>query len=426
MKRSPGWMLILAAALIAGAGGAEELRPNVILISVDTLRADHLSCYGYSRTTTPNLDQLAEKGVKFLDVTSAIPLTNPALSALLTSLPPSQTGVTRNGLSLRPEHQTLAELLRDQGYITAAVVSSWPLHGSRSGLARGFDYYYDRLARKYYLGMKIERDARWVTRQAEARLAAGLPEPFFLWVHYADPHRPHLTQSDYRFHHPPGENSKQARVEDRYDSEIVHTDRWIGVLLDDLERRSLHERSLIIVLSDHGESLGDQHFFGHGRRLYQSILHIPLILVGPELPAGKEVSAPVHMLDIAPTILDYLRLPPVPNMTGQSLLAAVSADQHPEPKPMFYETYGVAVPGLPGLKKRWSQAGPVVIAMRLGPLKIIYSFRHRQWELYNLEEDPKEEHNLFDPDDPEIRVLADQLMQWYQARYSSSQSPPGL
>ena len=418
--------VLLLLALLAGSARPAEPQPNVILISVDALRPDHMSCYGYARSTTPHLDRLAGQGVKFLDATSLIPLTNPSFSTLLTSRPPALTGATRNGLSLLSNNETLPQILRRQGYTTAAVVSEWPLHGSRSGLEESFDIYDDRLMRSYDLGPKIERDARWVTRQAQAQFQAGLKEPFFLWVHYADPHRPHHTQLDFTFHHPPGEDSKAARVEDRYDSEVAHADRWIGALLDDLQAKGLLQRSLVIVLADHGESLGEHLFFGHGRRLYQNILHIPLILAGPDLPAGKRVAAPVQMLDIAPTILAYLGLPPGEGMEGRNLLSTIERDQPPQPEPMFFETYGVAVPGIPGLKKHEAKSSPVAVGMRLGPFKITYSFRKHTWEFYNLDQDPQEQHNLFDPNNPDFRVLAGELRQWYQARNLPGPAVPGI
>ena len=433
---------MLCLALLAGSAQAAPPLPNVILISVDALRPDHMSCYGYPRLTTRNLDKLSARGVNFMDATSLIPLTTPSLSTLFASRPPALTGSTRNGLALVSGNETLPQILRRSGYTTAAVVSEWPLHGARSGLEESFDVYNDRLMRKYYLGPKVQRDARWVTRQAqklfvtpdaqpapfrpELTVEGPLPAPFFLWLHYADPHRPHHTQLDFSFPHPPGDDSKPTRVRDRYDSEVAHADRWIGVLLDDLQAQGLLDNSLVIILSDHGEGLGEHFFFGHGRRLYQNILHIPLILAGPNLPPGKRISAPVQMLDIAPTVLAYLGLPKGAGMEGRSLLAAIEKDQAPPPEPMFFETYGTAVPGIPGLKKHEAKAGPVAVGMRLGPSKITYSFRFNTWEFYNLDQDPHEDHNLFDPANPEVRVLADQLRQWYQSRNSPGPAVPGL
>jgi arylsulfatase A-like enzyme len=424
MSKPPGWLFVLLA-LLAGAATAAEPRRSVILISVDALRPDHMSCYGYPRKTTPHLDKLAARGVNFMDATSLIPLTTPSLSTLFASRPPALTGSTRNGLSLLSNNETLPQILRGQGYTTAAVVSEWPLHGSRSGLKTSFDIYQDRLMRKYALGLKIERDARWVTHRAQADLQAGLPEPFFLWLHYADPHRPHHTQLDFSFPHPPGDDSKPTRVRDRYDSEVAHADRWIGVLLDDLQARGLLDNSLVIILSDHGEGLGEHFFFGHGRRLYQNILHIPLILAGPNLPPGKQIKAPVQMLDIAPTVLAYLGLPKGAGMQGRNLMAAIEKDQLPQPEPIFFETYGVAVP-VPSLKKLEGGTGPVAVGMRLGSFKITYSFRHRTWEFYNLDQDPQEQHNLFDPQNPEFRVLAGELRSWYQARNLPGPAVPGI
>jgi arylsulfatase A-like enzyme len=406
--------LVLAALLSAAPAFAAPDMPNVIILSVDALRADHASCYGYCRATTPNIDRLAGQGVMFMDASALIPLTNPSITTLFTSMPPCKTGVSRNGISLPKGAETLPGLLRARGYTTVGVVGSWPLHRSRSGQAHSFDHYLDR-----YLSVMMELDAGTLTRRVQALLDQGVSEPFFLWVHYADPHQPHLPKSDHSFRADRTGGNKRSRTVDYFDCEVAYADHWIGVLIDDLEQKGLLDNALVIITADHGENLGGQggrNFVGHGRALYQSILRVPLILCGPDLPAGQRINDPVQMLDISPTVLAYLDLPPGGEMEGRDLLPAIMEGHALDPVPFYFETYSVAVPDFPGLDKLGARTGPVAIGMRVGPIKITYGFWTRTWEMYNLDDDPGEKNNLFDPDDPRFRLLAEELRKWYVQR----------
>ena len=235
--------------------------------------------------------------------------------------------------------------------------------------------------------------------------------------------RPHWPAPGHSFRHDPPPGNKRSMVEDYYDSELAFADHWLGVLLDDLEARGLLRNTLLIITADHGENVGgEKKFIGHGRRLYQSILQVPLIIAGPGIPAGKKITDPVQLLDLSPTILAYLGIPPGKEMQGRSLLPAILEDQPLPPIPFHFESYGVMVLDLPGLKKLGARSGPVIIGLRSGDHKITYSFKKKIWEMYNIKDDPAEQNNLFAPADPKSQQLAAELRDYYMLR--PNPSPP--
>ncbi len=423
MRLKSRLVLILALAAPAPASSlAAGKLPNVIILSVDALRADHTSFYGYPRRTTPNIDKVAARGTVFTDASSLIPLTCPSFSTVFTSLPTWENKVNRNGIPLGPQFETLPAMLRAAGFTTAAFVGSSPLYHTRSGFKPGFTYYSDG-----GLAVLMELDARIMTRRAQKLLEQGLPEPFFLWLHYPDPHQPHWPMPGKSFRHAPSAGHARNRVEDYYDSEIAYSDHWLGVLLDDLQARGMLDNTLIIITADHGENVGanGKKFIGHGRHLYQTILNVPLIISGPGIPQGRKISDPVELLDLSPTILAYLGLQPGKRMEGRELISAIKQAGALKPVPFHFESYGLMVPDLPGLKKIARKSRPVVIGMRAGDYKIIYTFKKDSWELYNLKDDPCEDHNLFDPADPDFQALAGQLVEFYQKRGRTGPAIPG-
>jgi arylsulfatase A-like enzyme len=404
------------AALLPLLCPAASARPNVIIVTVDAMRADCLAAYGCRRGITPNLDRLAAAGVIFTDASCPIPLTNGSMTTFFTSKPPWLTGATRNGINMLPGNETLADILRAQGYTTAAVVASWPLQSFESGLARSFDFYEDEIQTPLYIYPTLEREARWTTRRGQALLRRGLKEPFLLWLHYADPHQPHLPPPSLH-NYAPASGQDRTAVERYYDQEVAYADHWIGVLFQDLQARGLLANALIVLSADHGENLGGQKkFFGHGRRLYSGILHIPFVLIGPGLEPGRRFNDPVHTLDFAPTILACLGLPPGKEMQGRDLMPAVRDGAALAPVPMFYESYGVAMMA-PGLENPMRKASPpVVIGMREGNHKLIYTFKKNAWEMYDLGADPDEMTNLYRPADPEFQRLGEELRAYYAKR----------
>ena len=254
--------------------------PNILLISVDTLRADRMSSYGYERATTPNIDKLLARGVRFSDARTIEPLTAPALASMLTSLPPHEHGASRNGLRMRGKLVSFSKILGRRGYSTAAFVGNWTLQDRLTGLGEHFETYNAVLDRKRWLGMiKSEATAQDLNERAlewlGEHLEAKRRKPFLLWVHYVEPHGPYelhgsmLDQLGIDF-------GTEAEAADRYDTEVAWVDARIADLLDGVFERVSREETLVVFVADHGESLGDHGYWGHGRHLYDASLRIPM------------------------------------------------------------------------------------------------------------------------------------------------------
>lgn len=388
-------------------------RPNIIIIGVDAMRADHMGTYGYPRNTTPNFDKLAEQGVKFTDATSHIPLTNPSAASFFTSLPPYKTGSVRNGIPVSKEVETLAGILQRHGYTTVSVAGCAPLYHSRSGLHHGFDYWIDD-----GLFFMLELNASIMTERAIEFFETELKEPFLFWTHFPDPHQPHRDYKGYSFKRepPPGIKGRNE-IEDGYDSEIAYCDHHAQLILNVLEEKGYLDNALIIITSDHGEHLGGGGSpVGHGRLLYQSVLNVPLIMKGPGIEGGKTIDEPVQLMDFAPTILSYAGIDAGENMMGRDLMPLIRNGVLPEPVPFYLETYSYMVPDIPIWKSAAKNSAPLLIGMRKGDYKIIYNFAGGKWELYNLAEDPHEKNNIFDKDTDKAEKMAHELGEWYERR----------
>ncbi len=277
----------------AGAAPRPASRPNIVLITLDTTRADHLGAWGDKDAHTPNLDALAARGTRFARVDTAAPITLPSHSTLLTGLLPPRHGVRDNGtFVLRPTVQTLAERLRATGYDTAAVVSAIVL-ARRHGLDQGFRTYDDDLGEGYTAGTEVsERTAEATTAAAQAALKT-LRAPFFLWVHYYDPHEEYRPPSRFA-----DLASLKASPHRLYDGEIAYMDEQIGVLLS-----GLPAATVVAAVGDHGEMLGEHGETSHGLLLYRGARRVPLILAGPGVPAGRTDDCLARTADVAPTLL---------------------------------------------------------------------------------------------------------------------------
>ncbi len=380
-RHRPLWLvpgLALTLAGIAGALGAcgvlhRQSPPSVILISIDTCRADHLGSYGYPRPTTPQLDRFAKEAVRFTHAVSSVPLTLPSHCSMLTGTTPLQHGVHDNyGYRLAEADLTVAEILRDAGCQTAAIVGSFVL-GSRFGLAQGFQLYDDQMdsGRKGPV-QSNERPAGEVTRRALEWLATAPKEPFFLFVHYFDPHTPYA---------PPEPFATQFR-DSPYSGEIAYVDAEVGKLFARLRELHLYENSLIIVTGDHGEALGEHGESGHGYFIYQSTLHVPLLIKTPGQSAPRQVDELVGLIDIAPTILGQLGHAAPAAMTGRDLIKSLAA----------------GAPAAGGARDFYCESltatkygcAPLLGLMR-GSLKYIQTSRP---ELYDLSGDPAEQTNV--------------------------------
>jgi arylsulfatase A-like enzyme/Flp pilus assembly protein TadD len=379
----------LAVAVAAGAawwwpGNAIRSGPNLLVVTIDTLRADHIGAYGDEDASTPTLDGLAERGVRFTNATSSVPLTGPSHATIFTGVYPPVHGVRDNVFfPLDDSHTTLAERLRDHGYRTAAFVGAYPV-ASTFGFARGFDHYDEEYEASPTEGETAERSAEAVVDAALGWLREA-ESPFFAWVHVYDPHAPYAPP-------PPYDAEFAGRP---YDGEIAFTDAQLGRLLKEMERSGLAEETVIAVLADHGESLGEHREATHAILIYQSSLHIPLILAGPGVPRGTAVDARVGTTDLVPTLLGLLGLPGDESLPGRDLRPAFKGEPLP-PGAVYAES----------LFGRFHCHWAILRAWVDGDWKLIEG---AEPELYNLEDDPDEAVDLAEERPEELRRLRSAL-----------------
>ena len=428
---------LYAFSTLAGAAAeppSAEARPNIVLITIDTLRADHLSCYGYHLKTSPTIDKLAEDGVRFENAYSPIPLTGPSHTSLFTSRFPQEHGARINGYAVPKDSQwlSLPQILKRFGYQNGAFVSAWPLTSRLTHLDRWFDLYDEDLSRKYQV-FNSSRYAEDVTPLAVSWLEENRAGPFFLWVHYFDPHSPYNLREDFAEPESSGHpnstreplNREMANRIKKYDAEIGYADFHIGKLLARLDELGLKESTLVVLTSDHGESLGEHGYVGHGRQLSEGIVHIPLIMRYPaRLPAGKVISSNVSLLDATPTILE-LAVGPQPDrdlptsFAGRSLASAMIGQERIPQRPIRYITFG----GKKGWMPRWfshmwvsPDERPLRLGQNLGSQKMVWNPGARSLSVFNIEEDPFEMSPLvFSHKNADYSAKARPLGQWFQA-----------
>ena len=350
--------------------------PNVVLITIDTLRADHLRCYGYDQGHTPNIDKLAAAGTRFTAVVTAAPLTLPSHCSIMTGTYPMYHGVRDNvGYKLDPSAETLAQILRRHGYATGAVVGSYVLDQS-FGLGTGFDFYYDHFAsqidpRETINMAQLKRKGADVIDQAMSWIRGVRGHPFFVWTHLYDPHDPYDP--------PPPFKSQFASAP--YDGEIAYVDQQVGRFMAFLNENGLYENTLIVVTSDHGESLGEHRELRHGYFIYDATLRIPLIVTPPSGSiAPRTVTQEVRSIDIAPTILQLLGLPSGKMMQGMSLKSLMQGTRRELAPDAYSESFYPRQFGWSALR-----------SLRVRNLKYIEAPRP---ELYELDQDPKELKNV--------------------------------
>ncbi len=376
---------------------------NILLLSVDTLRADHLSCYGYEYPTSPNIDKLAEKGIVFDNCIAEVPLTCPSFSSMFTSKFPRTIGVTRNGLGISEDDISITELLKDNGYFTFCVQSNWTLKAKLSGLKKGFDIYDDDFHVKRWGIFSSERIADEVTQKC-IDIIKKLPKdkPFFGWVHYSDPHAPYHFRKRYNVHHEEKgrNNERRYKTVKSYDSEIRFTDEQIGILL-----KHIPENTAIIFVADHGESLYEHNYLGHGRKLYQNEVRIPLIIVSPKVKSGR-TGMPVRGIDIGPTILGIANIQKCKSMLGMDVLN----ENINKERIRVIETYGGAVPKIPILRSLMKKSGPIMQAVIVENWKLIVKDNRK--ELYNIIEDPEEINNIAKKYPEKVLELHNIIKRW--------------
>ena len=392
-----GLALALAAAWFAWQTfyKAPKIR-NVLLISIDTCRADYLSCYGDPRGTTPRLDALARESSVFSEAVANVPLTLPSHCTMMTGMLPPSHGVRYNiKYRLGASSLTLAEILKDKGYQTGAVIGAFVLD-SRFGLNQGFDTYDDKLERnKAGAPEEDERPGGDVSRLAGEWLDKNHDKPFFLFLHYYDPHREYTPPEPYatRF------------KDDPYAGEIAYVDHCIGTVLDKLKELRLYDSSLIVVVGDHGEGLGEHNERDHGFLTYQSTLRVPLMIKRPGRKEGRWIrDQRVSVADVAPTILGCVGIPVPPRMQGRDLARSLEGRTPAasyEQRQLYFETL---------LPTQYECAPPVgLVSAATSPGKGWKYIESLKPELYDLSKDPGEKTNLISTDPARAESLRNAL-----------------
>jgi arylsulfatase A-like enzyme/Flp pilus assembly protein TadD len=395
----------LAALLLAGCGAgspkAPARQPNVLLVTIDTLRADHVGAYGAATGATPNIDRLAREGTRFESAISSVPLTLPSHATILTGLLPTRHGVRNNGAgALAPGNTTLAEAFAARGYATGAFVGSFVLD-RRYGLDQGFSVYDDEIDRDSTVAgaLEAERDGAAVTDRALAWVG-NTNRPFFAWVHLYDPHAPYVPPEPFR-----------SRFADRpYDGEIAAADAQVGRLLAMLDAKGLRGDTIVVVTGDHGEALGEHGELTHGLLLFEPTLRVPLIVSAPSAKQGSVVREPVSLADLAPTIAALASVPfGDGNLSGHDVSASVRQGIEPSPSVIYSET---KYPEMFG----WN----ALAAIRSGSVKLIASTGRR---MYDLAADPGETRDVVDQQRRAYHDLDAKLAALRSAETSVAPSP---
>lgn len=373
MGLRPHLLLLLGlAACTPGEAPREGVLPpgtSLLLVTLDTTRADRLGCYGHGAARTPNLDRLASRGTRFDRAYAHVPLTLPTHASLLTGTLPPEHGLHDNGrAALGPELTTLAELYAGRGHRTAAFVSAAALDRS-FGLARGFEVYDDRLeAPGGAAGRALDRPAGSVVDAALAWLSEAPEQPFFLWVHFYDPHADYSPPADFT-------------LPDAYDGELSYVDAELGRLLAWLESRRLDAQTLVVAVADHGESLGEKGEPTHASLIYEGTQRIPLLVTLPGvLPEGAVTDGLVQQADLLPTLLELHGWAPPEGVSGTSFAPLLLGGEHAG-RPVWLESEYAA------LNFGWAPLRGIVS----GQWKLIDAPRP---ELYDLSADPGEAHDL--------------------------------
>jgi len=401
---------------------------NVLFVSFDTTRADRLSVYGHEQPTSPALEALAARGVVFERAFTHAPSTLPAHGSMMTGLLPPSHGVRCNGKFAIPEEDdTLAEILGRRGFATAAIIGAFPLD-ARFGLAQGFDVYDDdfstsaRTAAKrrgrmdtpgFWIGhdyLDFERGADEVTDRALAWLDERRRDSrrWFLFAHYFDPHWPYEPDAAWG-----------DRFEHAYDAEIAYTDEQLGRLLDAVA--GMPGRTLVVFTSDHGEGLGDHGEELHNRYLYNSTLHVPLIMaLDGTIEPGRRIGAVTGHVDIMPTVLDLVGVGAAPGSAGRSLLAAVSGRGEPAPRPLYSETLVWSLERPMGIEVRSLIEGSYkLVETRLKPPQA----ERTRLELYDLSSDMGELVDRAAFDGALVSEMAGRLGRWSQSLDAGAYTP---
>ena len=458
MKIVPLALTLLSLGLLGCGEREPPVRSNILLVTLDTLRADHLSAYGYSRQTSPVIDRLAAAGVRFDQATVQWPKTGPSFASIFSATYPKNNGIVRKvGIPLPRELLLLAEVLRRQGYGTHAVVANGAV-ASDFHFDQGFDTYIETWKLEAPDGAVDPSSAEGVTGLAKAVLeSVDRDRPYFLWVHYIDPHFPYT---------PPGEWSDRFQDDEffeagrrleidrsrpkhdlvrlgaeqvldgrddlgfyvaRYDAEIAYNDAQLGDLLEHMERQGLLEDTLTVVTSDHGESLGEHHYlFDHGRFGFQTCLRVPLIFHYPGVLEPRVDPHPVELIHITPTLLEMagVELEDGIWMQGRSLWPRLFAEEQRQGSRYVFSEAGY---GRPGMWQRIVREPrfKLVDALEGGAQRWITLEVGQRYALYDLDNDPDETDNVVGRFPDEAERLKRVLTAWYESGFDPLVDEPG-
>lgn len=436
--------LLVAGLLpwLSACGASQEAQPNVVLISIDTLRPDFLGCYGHERDTSPAIDAFARAGTIFADVTAASPWTLLSHATMLTGQYPSTHGVKSWEFTLTTE--TLATWFKRAGYQTMAVVNSHNVGFEDYGLMRGYEKsdkhweFEKEILATGKPGDRILNKGTQITKRAIQYMKDRDPaRPFFLFVHYYDVHTDFTPDAEYEraFVNPysgraswktselielrkqkvPLDDLDVRYLEEMYEAEIRTFDDKLARLFDYLDSSGLAQTTLVAITSDHGEEYFEHGGILHGRTMYQEVLGIPLILRGPGVPSGNVVEMPVHLIDVAPTLFQLAGVSAPPRMDGLALaLAWNDPSAVSEPRFLFGEADGTRLIG-------HRQESDIKRMVRLGDTKLLFDRMTGAVELYDLAADPGEKNDIHEQEPERTALLFGQLERFMERRGSAKQ-----
>ncbi len=382
---------------------------NLLFVLIDTLRADRLSAYGYDRETSPNIDKLAATGIRFAEHMSQSSWTKCSMASLWTGLYPVRTGVTRSPQGLPDEAQMPAEIIREAGFRTAAIWRNGWI-GPGFGFSQGFEVYHSPRSAPTPRGLRRENPTLGVTgtdqdviNSAIEFLRAQGDERWFLYLHLMDVHQYAYDEDTALF---------GTTYSDIYDNSIRWTDRVLGSLIRDLDVRGLRDKTLIVVASDHGEAFGEHGREGHARDVHGEVTTTPLIISFPfRLEPGIVVDAPTENVDLWPTLLDLLKLPPLEVVDGRSRLPEIMTAARGEP-PLLQDT-----PRFAHLDQSWGRSKEEprpMVAVREGPYRLVRAHGATGW-LYDRSDDPREQADV-SKDEPEVLARLQAFVDEYLER----------
>lgn len=442
--------LCAALALVAvGCTPPPPSRPNIVLILVDTLRADHVGCYGYSRPTTPWIDRLASRGERFAEALAQAPYTKASVASLFTGLFPCVHGALGPSDPIAEGAQSLAAALRGAGYVTRGYYLNSNVH-ALFGFDRGFDSYVhpgDEYLRSHGMDPSDPSripvsalDDRAIADELERLLATPPRSPFFLYLHFVGPHDPYapprdaprsfvqesLTPGAARFFEDKLSSNEASgntlsamqyglvdvdaatlrQMVELYDTEIAFTDAQIGRVLAAFDRARLTEHTLFIVTADHGEEFRDHGGLGHGRTQYRELLHVPLVMAGPGVASGV-VEEPVRLIDVMPTLLELAGTEPANVLDGESFAASLA-----QPSTSLVPRVLYAEGMMPGVET----PDPFLLrSLQSGSEKVILDLHRREKLMFDLSSDPHEQRNILSRNGEDGRALLERLVAQHEA-----------